>query len=56
MTTQKDKLERKSARDCDSLWSLLENSMGIVLISCCIFALKVAATLRSGSKKGAVGA
>ena len=57
-----------AARDRENLHILLENSAGesaagvtylsirIHLKSCCIFPLKVSATLLNGSRKGAVGA
>ena len=57
-----------AARDCKNLCILLENSAGesaagvsylsirINPKSCCIFPLKVSATLLNGSKKGTVGA
>ena len=57
-----------AARDRKNLCILLENSAGesaagvtylsmrIHLKNCCIFPLKVSATLLNGSRKGAVGA
>ena len=64
--SQKDKMT--AARDHKNLCTLLENSAGesgagVTYLSmrihpkgCCIFPLKVSATLLSGSSKGANGA
>ena len=50
-----------AAWDHENLRILLENSAGesaagVTYKSCCIFPLKVSATLLDGSRKGAVGA
>ena len=50
------KIQQRGSSPGDNIAGVMYLSMGIHPKSCCIFHLKVAKTLLSGSRKGAVGA